>query len=160
MDCYYVLELLPRSDVPYYITETDRSKSNAGYDMYISEVSDTDVGHVKMLSLGTKARMLKYTRVSNDTEHVEECHYWLCPRSSIYKKGVMMVNSVGIIDLSYRGELKAPIAYFGGYSDTIKRGDRLFQIVAPDMGWIKHVRIVANLNETERGVGGFGSTGT
>ncbi len=41
----------------------------------------------------------------------------------------------------------------------IERGQRLFQIVAPDMGWIKEVRIVDSLPETSRGEGGFGSTG-
>ncbi len=42
---------------------------------------------------------------------------------------------------------------------VLERGQRLFQIVAPDMGWIKEVRIVTSLPETKRGEGGFGSTG-
>ena len=37
--------------------------------------------------------------------------------------------------------------------------NRLFQIEAPDMGWIRHVRLVDSLPTTERGAGGFGSTG-
>jgi dUTPase len=41
----------------------------------------------------------------------------------------------------------------------IEKGQRLFQIVAPDMGHIKEVRIVESLSETVRGDGGFGSTG-
>ena len=44
-------------------------------------------------------------------------------------------------------------------NSDIAQGDRLFQIVAPDMGWIRNVRIVDSMPETERGAGGFGSTG-
>jgi dUTPase len=41
----------------------------------------------------------------------------------------------------------------------LERGQRLFQIVAPDMGWIKEVRIVESLPQTKRGDGAFGSSG-
>ena len=69
-----------------------------------------------------------------------------------------MANSPGIIDKSYRGELKAPVWSLTGQSH-IKQGDRIFQIVAPDMGWIRHVRMVESMPGTVRGAGGFGSTG-
>jgi dUTP pyrophosphatase len=69
-----------------------------------------------------------------------------------------MANSTGIIDKSYRGELKAPVWSMTGNSN-VNVGDRLFQIVAPDMGWIRNIRLVDSLPETSRGVGGFGSTG-
>ena len=82
----------------------------------------------------------------------------LMPRSSIYKSGIVMANSIGVIDKSYRGELKAPVWSMTANSQ-ITRGDRLFQIVAPDMGWIRNVRIVDSMPSTERGEGGFGSTG-
>jgi len=42
---------------------------------------------------------------------------------------------------------------------TVTCGDRLFQIVAPDMGWIRNVRIVSTVPDSDRGEGGFGSTG-
>jgi dUTPase len=63
-----------------------------------------------------------------------------------------------VIDKSYRGELKAPVWSMTGDS-SIKYGDRLFQIVAPDMGWIRHVRMVESLPNTVRGENGFGSSG-
>ena len=44
-------------------------------------------------------------------------------------------------------------------NSSVTRGDRLFQIVAPDMGWIRIVRIVNSMPSTDRGEGGFGSTG-
>jgi dUTPase len=42
---------------------------------------------------------------------------------------------------------------------VIEAGQRLFQIVAPDMGYIKEIKIVETLSQTERGEGGFGSSG-
>ena len=87
-----------------------------------------------------------------------DSHFLLMPRSSIYKSGLLMANSTGVIDKSYRGELKAPVWSMTG-SSSVQAGDRLFQIVAPDMGWIRHVHLVDSLPETERGAGGFGSTG-
>jgi dUTP pyrophosphatase len=69
-----------------------------------------------------------------------------------------MANSTGVIDKSYRGELKAPVWSMTANSQ-VARGDRLFQIVAPDMGWIRNVNIVESMTETDRGAGGFGSSG-
>jgi dUTP pyrophosphatase len=71
-----------------------------------------------------------------------------------------MANSEGIIDRTYRGPIKAPVKmddFSGSY--IIDEGVRLFQIVAPDLGHIKEIVIVEKLPETERGEGGFGSTG-
>ena len=87
-----------------------------------------------------------------------ESHFWLMPRSSIFKTGLIMANSTGVIDKSYRGELKAPVWSMTAKSN-VTCGDRLFQIVAPDMGWIRNVRIVSALPDSDRGAGGFGSTG-
>ena len=69
-----------------------------------------------------------------------------------------MANSMGVIDKSYRGELKAPVwAMVDNVS--VSRNDRLFQIVAPDMGWIRNITIVNSMPQTERGSNGFGSSG-
>jgi dUTP pyrophosphatase len=71
-----------------------------------------------------------------------------------------MANSRGIIDRSYRGTLKAPILpQVPSDPKTIEAGQRLFQILAPDLGWISNVQIVDILDVTSRGEGGFGSTG-
>jgi dUTP pyrophosphatase len=70
-----------------------------------------------------------------------------------------MANSVGVIDSSYRGTLKAPVVTSFLGAAGFKAGARHFQIVAPDMGWIQEVRLVAELPSSERGAGGFGSTG-
>ena len=82
--------------------------------------------------------------------------YYLYPRSSIVKTGFRLANSVGIIDSGYRGNL---MAYFDVIkNDRVEVHQRLVQICAPDLGPFK-VEIVDSLDETERGDGGFGSTG-
>lgn len=81
------------------------------------------------------------------------------PRSGLaLKKGVSIPNTPGTIDSDYRGELKVILINHGTEDFMIQRGDRIAQIiVAPVQRAI--LMEVADLDETERGSGGFGSTG-
>ena len=124
---------------------------NAGYDLLTAEDYVGEPGTPHLLNLGVKAMMVN--------EAGEPVHYWLLPRSSIYKTGHMMANSVGVIDNTYRGVLKAPVVALTHATTGFTAGERHFQIVAPDMGHIHKVLRVDSLPETERGEGGFGSTG-
>ena len=73
---------------------------------------------------------------------------------------LILINSEGIIDRTYRGLIKAPVKNLNVTEPyEIKEGTRLFQIVAPDLGHIREIQIVESLPETVRGEGGFGSTG-
>jgi len=139
---------------PYYgmNVQTYSNNTNAGFDLLTAESWLGDEPH--LLELGVKAMMTR-----KDTG--ETVHYWLAPRSSIYKTGYSMANSMGVIDRTYRGVLKAPVVATGGrgFVKGFVAGERHFQIIAPDMGWIEEVRIVSSLPDTERGEGGFGSTG-
>jgi len=144
----------------YPIALYNRSDQNAGFDLH----SSADVVVEKapaFIPFGISVRLLKVEQMphgdSNDLLKTDS-HFFLAPRSSIYKTGLMMANSVGVIDKSYRGELKAPVWSITG-DTSVKEGERLFQILAPDMGWIRHVRLVDSLPNTDRGNGGFGSTG-
>lgn len=186
IESYYRLELLPNEDAKdLYKSVNERSDENAGFDMFVAETCETKAGNVSLLNLGCKARMVKcFPDFPNGKE--QDVPYWLAPRSSIWKSGVTQANSLGIIDKSYRGTLMGavlpihkPSGYWSNISGTaasgssvwvncdsketgspiLERGQRLFQILAPDMGWIKEVRIVESLPETKRGEGGFGSTG-
>lgn len=85
--------------------------------------------------------------------------FLIYPRSSIYKTPLMMHNSIGVIDASYRGRLKSPLRNMSNTDYEIKRGQRLLQIVIPDMRR-PEVKLVDSLSSTQRGSGGFGSTGT
>jgi len=81
------------------------------------------------------------------------------PRSGLAAKaGVTCLNSPGTIDSDYRGELKVILINHGAEDFTVRRGDRIAQLViAPvvQAAWLE----VASLDETARGGGGFGSTG-
>jgi len=80
------------------------------------------------------------------------------PRSSIRKTGLELSNSVGVIDSGYRGELQATFNKNEGPIEKYQIGDRIMQIII-----IPHPPIqfkeVDELTNTERGEGGFGSTG-
>ena len=129
------------------------SPDNAGFDLCAAEDWNNDIGHpAHLLDLGVRAMLV-------DIETRQPVHFWLLPRSSIYKTGHMMANSVGVIDASYRGVLKAPVVATATDAKGFSRGERYFQIVAPNMGKIQIVRAVGSLPETARGDGGFGSTG-
>lgn len=81
------------------------------------------------------------------------------PRSGLaVKHGVTVLNSPGTIDCDYRGEVKVPLINHGQDDFAIARGDRIAQMVIASVtriGWSE----VDRLDETERGAGGFGSSG-
>lgn len=81
------------------------------------------------------------------------------PRSGLaLKHGISVPNTPGTIDSDYRGELKVIVINHGAEPFAIHRGDRIAQLVlaaVTQAAW----REVAELDETQRGAGGFGSTG-
>lgn len=81
------------------------------------------------------------------------------PRSGLAAKaGITCLNTPGTIDSDYRGEVKVILINLGPETFVIRRGDRIAQmVVAPvvQASW----REVDSLDETDRGAGGFGSTG-
>jgi len=81
------------------------------------------------------------------------------PRSGLaVKHGVTVLNAPGTIDADYRGEIKVALVNHGDEPCTIKRGDRIAQLViAPvvQVAW----QVVGALPSSGRGAGGFGSTG-
>ena len=81
------------------------------------------------------------------------------PRSGLAAKaGITCLNTPGTIDSDYRGEVKVILINLGAEDFTIRRGDRIAQLViAPVVQAEWHE--VADLDETSRGAGGFGSTG-
>ncbi|MGM0546792.1 MAG: dUTP diphosphatase [Bacteroidota bacterium] len=81
------------------------------------------------------------------------------PRSGLaYRHGITMLNTPGTIDADYRGELKMLAVNLGNKEFTINHGDRIAQMVIAPVIQAK-VNEVEVLSETERGDGGFGSTG-
>ena len=81
------------------------------------------------------------------------------PRSGLaLKHGITCLNTPGTIDHDYRGEVKVILANLGSEPFEVRRGERIAQLVpAPVLK--ARFREVETLSETERGAGGFGSTG-
>ena len=82
------------------------------------------------------------------------------PRSGLAaKNGITVLNSPGTIDADYRGEIKAILINLGDAAFTIERGMRVAQMVVAAHASVQWNE-VETLEDTERGAGGFGSTGT
>ena len=98
--------------------------------------------------------------------------FYLYPRSSISKTPLRLANSVGIIDSGYRGSIMVALSYMHNtetilcktmeelqtHSYTLEKGSRIVQICSPNLEPFD-VSFSSSLSETERGEGGFGSTG-
>lgn len=81
------------------------------------------------------------------------------PRSGLAaKNGVTVLNTPGTIDSDYRGEVKVILVNLGDEDFEVKNGERIAQIVVAPVT-IGVFEQVSSLDETERGSGGFGSTG-
>lgn len=81
------------------------------------------------------------------------------PRSGLaLKHGVTVLNSPGTIDADYRGEVSVLLANLSGVPFEIRRGERIAQLIVAPVTRVALIE-VAEVGQTERGAGGFGSTG-
>lgn len=148
---------------------------NSGFDLFVPDdtVFPTDF-KTQMVDLKLKAEMIycdKNIQGVIETEDGEQldvhgasysCAYYLYPRSSLSKTPLMLANHVGIIDSGYRGSLLAAVRKFPTESTeyTVEKHTRLFQICHPTLCPVFVVLVAeSDLNSSERGAGGFGSTG-
>lgn len=139
-----ILKIKTDGKIPSYATD-----HSAGIDLYCK--SDGDI------IIKAKETVKIHTGV-----HVEipEGYFGaVYPRSSTgVKKHLMLANTVGIIDSDYRGELMIFFYNYGEKDQTIENGDRLAQLVIQP--YMKcEIKKVDELADSERGEGGFGSTG-
>lgn len=82
------------------------------------------------------------------------------PRSGLaYKKGISVLNSPGTIDADYRGEIGVILVNLSNEDFVVEDGERIAQMVVARCEQAEFIEMEA-LSETERGAGGFGSTGT
>lgn len=147
-----IKKLHPDAVIPTYAHETD-----CGMDLTV-------------VSIGVEERDVKVYGFGISVEIPEGYAGFIFPRSSISKKGLILTNCVGVIDSGYRGEIKAKFAgrvfkSYGGvvrpdlYPDNIYAvGDRAAQMVILPYPKVEFVE-VDELSDTERGTGGYGSTG-
>ena len=144
------LFILPNVEASSFYENKSFDGENAGVDLYVPKEVVFAPGERKMVSMGVRAVMIDWKKTAN---------YWMLPRSSISKTGLMMMNSVGVIDKSYRGELIAALWNTTNEVVRVEKGQRLVQVVARDMDDIKSLTVVTELPSSDRGEGGFGSTG-
>ncbi len=138
---------------------------DAGIDLYCPREVVVPAKSQAKIRLGCHASISKKTRIrfpcQGDITTLEGIGYFLFPRSSISKTPLRMSNSIGLIDAGYRGELIGVVDNISDEDYTVKQGDRLFQIVNPDL--TPFTEILENeecdIEKTDRGSGGFGSTG-
>ena len=164
---FYTLEILfENEEIANYYSKRCNFEDDAGVDLYCPTPVYVGCNQqvATMVDYKIKCRMLD--------ENNRQVSYYLYPRSSISKTPLQLANSVGIIDCSFRGSIKAAFRntyltqnWIHGESDekedygyTIQEGERLVQICGPTLLPIK-VKLVDSLDSTERGEGGFGSTG-
>jgi dUTP pyrophosphatase len=126
--------------------------TDAGFDLYLP--FDIEVGprDTAFINLGIRA---EYQSDSDGTYY----GYQLYPRSSISKTKIRLANSVGIIDPNYRGYLIAAVDNISDDVQILKRGERYFQLCFVKLERPNTIEIVSELSITDRGSGGFGSTG-
>ena len=122
---------------------------NSGFDLICPEIYESN----KTFMVNFKVKGAMY-----DEEKQMPVGYFLFARSSISKTRFRLANSVGIIDSGYRGNLCAYFDVLGSESITTETQQRLVQICAPSLEPFR-IEIVDSLDQTERGEGGFGSTG-
>jgi dUTP pyrophosphatase len=147
------LRILPDNDSVkvLYTNHGTYHEGDSGLDLYFPVDVRVEGCSTAVIELGIRCEAL-------DDEGEKYLSYWLAPRSSISRTPLRMANSIGIIDAGYRGVLKVAVDNRSEEMYMIKRGDRLFQICAPDLTDIK-MSVVSELSTTSRGEGGFGSTG-
>ena len=125
------------------------SSCAAGYDIYAAEPNDIVIAPHTTVMIHTGLAM----------ELPGGCFGGLFPRSGIAsKRGLRLANCVAVIDSDYRGEILVPMHNDTDLPQTIQRGERICQlIILPYV--TADFQLSDSLNETERGEGGFGSTG-
>jgi dUTP pyrophosphatase len=128
-----------------------QSKHAAGLDVVAG------VPRVEPVELKPGARALIPTGFALELPHGFEAQ--VRPRSGLaLKHGVTLLNSPGTIDADYRGELMVILVNLGSEPFVVQRGDRIAQLVIAPVVSVE-IAAVEELGATERGQGGFGSTG-
>ncbi|UVC54061.1 deoxyuridine 5'-triphosphate nucleotidohydrolase [Theileria orientalis] len=139
----------------FYVNHKSFYEGDSGLDLFCIEDQTIEAHDTKSVHLGI--RVSAFETLENGM--VGKSVGWLLfPRSSLSKTPLRLSNSVGVIDAQFRGELRVSLDNIKDFPYTIKKGDRLVQMVSYDGKEITF-DVVDELDETVRGSKGFGSTG-
>ena len=161
-----LLQLKPENDniMMMYVDHATYHSGDSGLDLFFPEDINIPPKETVIIDLQIQCEGLKdISDYDSDPDSESEpdlrdISYYLYPRSSISKTPLRMANSVGIIDAGYRGNIKVAVDNISDKGYTVSKGQRLFQICAPDLGPID-LELVEELSASSRGQSGFGSTG-
>ena len=120
------------------------SEYAAGYDLYSYENETVAPNQIKLIDTGISIRVPEGT------------YGRIAPRSSVSKKGILV--NAGVIDRDYRGPVKIMLHNLSNNDYVINKNDRIAQLILEQIK-TPPVELVGELDDTERGDGGFGSTG-
>ncbi|MEK9731545.1 MAG: dUTP diphosphatase [Candidatus Poseidoniales archaeon] len=131
------------------ILPTQGSEQAAGWDLYALETTVVKKNATVMIPTGLAVA------IPSGWEGQIRC------RSSLGKRGMILPNGVGTIDSDYRGELKVLASYIGeGEEMIIEKGERVAQLLFAPVPTVRFEQVDRDLlGQTNRGSGGFGSTG-
>lgn len=128
------------------MTPAHATTRSAGADLHAAEAVTLEPQEVRLIGTGFSLAELSF-------KADEDLVFMLCNRSSIaYKKSLMVLNGIGVIDQDYKDEIKVMYMNMSGTQQTIIKGERIAQLVP-----MRYVPFVFDVNNNERN-GGFGST--
>ena len=128
-----------------FINLTQRTEGNAGFDLYVTEEGSIGPGERAIVPVGIC------------TSFSPEYYMRIAPRSGLAAKAGINVLA-GVVDSSYRGEWKVILHNTSKLHFDWEIGDRVAQAI-PEKISTDQFEFVESLSETDRGIGGFGSTG-
>jgi dUTP pyrophosphatase len=133
------------------------SHPNSGFDLFFPEQVEFNSIKTKMVDFRVKGEMKYFDTVERI---FKPCGFYLYPRSSLSKTPLMLANHVGIIDSGYRGFLIGAFRNLANESFSVEKDQRLLQICTPDLKpFLVKMIDEKTMSITDRGSGGFGSTG-
>ena len=135
---------------PYAQVPKQATTGSAGSDLYaaLEEPLSIPAGAIRSIPTGIAAEP--------DTDSVA---LLIFPRSGLASKhGITLANAIGLVDSDYRGEICVLLINLGKEAFTIEPGMRIAQLVVSPI-LLPEIEVTDTLTETQRGAGGFGSTG-
>ena len=125
---------------------SQKHASDIGYDISASDDVTLISNEVTLVNTGIAINL------------PQQCAGFVLPRSGLSTKHkITLINSPGLIDPGYTGELLVPLMNFGDKDYSIKAGERIAQLVLVNTYGVDF-KVVDSLTETDRSSGGFGST--
>ena len=142
-----ILRALTTEAADYYSQRKWHTEGNSGFDLLVQEPTIC------------KAKTVTYVGFDVQAMTSNGSGFFLLPRSSLSKTPLRLANSVGLIDPTYRGNIIAALENTSDEDFVLARTSRPVQLALPSLMPFDVIWSTEDLPATERGSGGFGSTG-